>query len=115
VVEPAVVAQGEHAAGVDLVVADAVVGVVQGQAGRDGLGPGLVGLDRGAPAEGAVGRWVLSSPRKVSSWAWSCPRVRARDRVVSHFLRVWWNRSTLPQVWGGRAGSAATGSLGGAG
>jgi hypothetical protein len=28
VVEPAVVAQGEHAAGVDLVVADAVVGVV---------------------------------------------------------------------------------------
>jgi hypothetical protein len=28
VVEPAVVAQGEHPAGVDLVVADAVVGVV---------------------------------------------------------------------------------------
>jgi hypothetical protein len=55
VVEPAVVAQGEHAAGVELVVADAVLGVVQGQAGRDGLGPGLVGLDRGAPAEGAVG------------------------------------------------------------
>ena len=55
VVEPAVVAQGEHAAGVDLVVTDAVMGVVQGQAGRDGLGPGLVGLDRGAPAKGAVG------------------------------------------------------------
>ncbi|HEV8651831.1 MAG TPA: hypothetical protein VG276_21145 [Actinomycetes bacterium] len=34
VVEPAVVSQGEDAAGVDLVVADAVMGVLQGQAGR---------------------------------------------------------------------------------
>jgi hypothetical protein len=38
VVEPAVVAQGEDAAGVDLVVADAVVGVLQGRPVGTALG-----------------------------------------------------------------------------
>jgi hypothetical protein len=60
VVEPAVVAQGDDAGAVDLVVADAVVG-------RDGgtwrAGGGLrPGGERGrgrAPAQRPVGRWVL--------------------------------------------------------
>jgi hypothetical protein len=53
VVEPAVVAQGDAAAGVDLVVPDAVVGVDEG-AGRDGFGSGLPSLQWGAAVQGAV-------------------------------------------------------------
>ena len=53
VVESAVVAQGEFAA--DGVVADAPGGVVEADAGGDGFGAGLVGLEGGASREGAVG------------------------------------------------------------
>ena len=54
VVEPAVVPQGQLAVRVDLVAADGEVAVDQRDAGRDGLGPGGVGLGGGAPAHGAV-------------------------------------------------------------
>jgi hypothetical protein len=37
---------------------------------------------------------------KVSSWVCSSAIVAARGWSVSHFLRVWWKRSTLPQVVG---------------
>jgi hypothetical protein len=49
------VAQCEYAAGVDGVVADPVVTVVERGAGRDRFGPGIVGLLGGAPVQGAVG------------------------------------------------------------
>jgi hypothetical protein len=49
VVQPAVVSQGDQAAAVDAVVADAVVAGVDRGAGGDGLGPCGVGL-RGSPA-----------------------------------------------------------------
>ncbi|MEZ5139761.1 MAG: hypothetical protein R2711_13640 [Acidimicrobiales bacterium] len=58
VVESAAVAQGELAELVDDVVADPVVGVVEGGPGRDGFGSG--GERRlGASTEGPVGRTVL--------------------------------------------------------
>ena len=49
------VAQGELAAAVDGVVADAPGGVVEADAGGDRFGAGLVGLEGGASPEGAVG------------------------------------------------------------
>ena len=54
VVESAVVPQGEYAGGVDAVVAGAPVAGVDRCAGRDGRGPGGVGLGGGAAIEGAV-------------------------------------------------------------
>ena len=48
-------AQCEYAAGVDGVVADPVVAVVERDAGGDCLGSGVVGLLGGVPAQGAVG------------------------------------------------------------
>ena len=48
-------AQREYAAGVDGVVADPVVTVVERGAGRDRFGPGIVGLLGGAPAKSTVG------------------------------------------------------------
>lgn len=53
VVEPAVVSQGDRATSVDLVVPDPVVGG-NDRSGRDGLGPGGVGLGRGAAVQGPV-------------------------------------------------------------
>jgi hypothetical protein len=47
--------RSEYAAGVDGVVADPVVTVVERCAGRDRFGPGIVGLLGGAPVQGAVG------------------------------------------------------------
>src|SRR4051794_27570392 len=55
VVEPAVVAQGEVAVGVDGVVTDAVLSVVDGDAGRDGFGSSEVGLLWCEAVEGSVG------------------------------------------------------------
>jgi len=37
---------------------------------------------------------------KVSSWVCSSVMVAARGWPVRAFLRVWWKRSTLPQVVG---------------
>jgi hypothetical protein len=54
VVEPAVVAQGDDAGGVDSVVADPVVGRVLVGAG-EGFGPGVKCVLWRASAEGAVG------------------------------------------------------------
>jgi predicted ATPase len=54
VVQPAVVPQGEFAVGVDLVVADPEVAVDERDAGGGGLGPGCVGLGRGAPVQRPV-------------------------------------------------------------
>lgn len=51
VVQLAVVAQGDLALGVDLVVADAEVGARGGRAGRPGLDPGAVGLQGRAPSQ----------------------------------------------------------------
>lgn len=48
-------AQCEYAAGVDGVVADPVVTVVERGASRDCFGPGIIGLLGGAPVQGAVG------------------------------------------------------------
>ena len=45
-------------------------------------------------------RWLYSSV-KASSWVCSSVIVVAAGWWVSHFLRVCWNRSTLPQVVGG--------------
>jgi len=45
-------------------------------------------------------RWLYSST-KVSSWYCSSAMVVARGWWLSHFLRVWWKRSILPQVVGG--------------
>jgi len=59
VVEFPVVAEGDEAGGVDVVGADAVVGVGAAVA-RPGLGPGGVGVCRGrAAGEDRCGRWVL--------------------------------------------------------
>ena len=54
VMQPAVVPQGALAVGVDLVVADPEVAIDQRDAGGGGLGPGGVGLGRGAATEGTV-------------------------------------------------------------
>lgn len=48
-------AQGDRAGGVDLVVADAEVGVGGLPINRPGLEPGAVGLQGGAPAQRPVG------------------------------------------------------------
>src|SRR5215213_8561808 len=53
VVQPAVVAQRDAAAGVDPILPDTVV-EGNDRAGRDGFGSGRVGLGGGAPTEGAV-------------------------------------------------------------
>ncbi len=44
-------------------------------------------------------RWLYSS-MKASSWVCSSAMVAARGWLVSHFLSVWWKRSTFPQVVG---------------
>lgn len=49
------VAQGDRAGVVDLVVADAEVGVGVRLDGRPGLQPGAVGLQGGAPTQRPVG------------------------------------------------------------
>ncbi len=103
VVEPAVHADGDGAAGVDAVVADAVVGVVA--SGRGGFGAGVV--------DGRGGRSVwerLVGPVVVVDGAEGVEqRLEFADRggcglsVEPRFI-VCWNRSTLPQVvgWFGR-------------
>ena len=53
VVQPAVVAHGDTAAAVDLVVSDPVVGG-DDRAAWNGFGPGLIGLGGGAPAQRAM-------------------------------------------------------------
>lgn len=59
-------AQREYAAGVDGVVSDAVVAVVERGAGGDGLGAGIVGLLRCAAAQGSVGSdGVVVSPEGI--------------------------------------------------
>lgn len=55
VMELAVVAQGDGAAGVDLVVADAEVGIAIGRGARPGLDPSAIGLHGRAPAQRPVG------------------------------------------------------------
>jgi hypothetical protein len=60
------VAQREYAAGVDGVVSDAVVAVVERGAGGDGLGAGIVGLLRGTSAQGSVrSDGVVVSPEGI--------------------------------------------------
>ena len=60
VVEAAGHAQGDHAAVVDAVVADAGVGVVAAAGGREGLGEGVVGGGGGgAVGRARCGRWWL--------------------------------------------------------
>ena len=54
VVQPAVVAEGDAAAGVDLVLPDPVVGG-DDRAGGDGFGSGRIRLGGGASAQRAVG------------------------------------------------------------
>jgi hypothetical protein len=105
VVQAAARAQGDHAAGIDLVAAQAGVGRQRARAGQPGtwggFGPGGVGLGGRAAAQRAVGSLgVVVGPEGVELWAWSCSAVVARGWRASHFLRVWWKRSTLPQVCG---------------
>ena len=71
------------------------------RAGRDGFGSGRVGLGGGAAAQGPVrpDGVVVAANR----FSWRCSlghRWRPAAGAASHFFRVWWNRSTLPQVWG---------------
>jgi hypothetical protein len=54
VVEAAVVAQCDFAAGVDRVMADPVVGGVEGDPGGDGLGSRRVGVGGGVAAQGPM-------------------------------------------------------------
>lgn len=82
VAEPACVADGDAAAGVDGVVADPPVLVAVAEP-RFGFGKCLVGRGRGALAQGAVGAFVV---------------VEVLER--SQCLRVWWKRSILPWVCG---------------
>ena len=55
---------------------------------------------RGAPVERPMGSdRVVVAPEAVELGL-DLATVRARRCLASHFLRVWWKRSTLPQVWG---------------
>ena len=101
VVESAVVAEGHRAAVVDAVVADPVVGVGV-VAGRGGCGAGLVGGGRGGLAgERAVGSVVVVV---LDETVEQCLELGEGGGLVGlarrQRLRVWWRRSTLPQVVG---------------
>ena len=67
-----------------------------------GFGSGLVGGGGGGAAvEGAVRAAVVVVVDEVVERVCSSARVvRLRVGRVSHFFRVWWKRSTLPQVVG---------------
>ena len=99
VVEFAVVSQGDFAAGVDVVVADAVLGAGCG----GGCGFGELGVDvcGHCACDAAVGSVVVEVLVKSSSWFWSWSMVLAQGWAVSHFLRVCWNLSLCRRWWGG--------------
>jgi hypothetical protein len=107
VVQPAGQAQGDAAAVVDAVAPDPVVGVGVaaaggagfGQAGVDGRGVARCGRDR------CGRRWLYSSVNAPSRACSSATVAGWSGWAASHFLRVCWKRSTLPQVvgWLGRA------------
>ena len=117
VVEAAGHAQGDHAGGVDAVVADAGVGVVVAAGGREGFGEGVVGGRRG----GAVGQGPVRPLVVVGRGELVEQGLQVGDGgglvglARSQCFIVCWNRSTLPQVVGGwgwrsaapRAGVAA--------
>ena len=112
VVQPAGDAQGDAAAVVDAVVPDPVVGVGVAAGGGLGLGEGAVDGRGGGPVRERpvrpavvvlVGERVeqgCSCVTVLGWWGWA----------ASHFLRVCWKRSTLPQVvgWLGLAFFCAT-------
>nr|WP_285691100.1 hypothetical protein [Actinoplanes sp. NBRC 103695] len=94
-------AQGDGAGFVDRVVADPVVGVAGAVGAGNGFGAGLVGGGRGGPVgRRPVGRWLYSWVNtSISACSWvMVPGWGVWAR--SHFLRVCWKRSTLPQVVG---------------
>ena len=96
-------AEGDGAAEVDLVVADAVMCVGAAIGGRGGFRAGLGRWLRGSlsvAGSGGARRWLYSS-MKASSWFCSWAMVAGwRGWVRSHFFRVCWKRSTFPQVVG---------------
>ena len=100
VVQPAVVAQGDRCRRGRSCRSDPVVGR-DDRAGRDGFGSGGIGLGGGAAAERTVRPdGVVVGCRTGSAGVAARPRVASQGCAVSHFFSVWWNRSTLPQVWG---------------
>jgi hypothetical protein len=100
VVEAAVDPQGDLAVGVDAVVPDALVGVAVAAAGGGGLGAGLVGHGRGRPAgQGPVrAAVVVLVGERVEPGLQLGVGAGLVGLAASHFLRVCWKRSTLPQV-----------------
>jgi hypothetical protein len=101
VVEPAVVAQGEFAVGVDAVAADAEV-----LADADALPcwygpwPGVPGIGGGAAADRPV--WPTGVVVGGEGIQLGLQFAGGGGRVLAGepFLRVWWKRSTFPQVCG---------------
>jgi len=93
VMQPTVVAQGDHCAGVDAVVADPVVAGVEGGAGRDGLWPSLVGLFGSSSAERSVGsnRIVVAA---------------GTGRVGPIVAGRWWRRAGEPAISSASGGTA---------
>jgi hypothetical protein len=102
VVQDAADAQGDVAVA-DAVTSDAGVGLVAG--GGGGFGSGVVGGGGGAVAQGAV--WSLLVVLVDELVEPGVELLEGRPGWVggeSQRLRVWWKRSTLPQVvwWLGR-------------
>jgi hypothetical protein len=99
VVEAAEVAEGDLAGLVDAVVADPEVSLGSGPDGVS-LEAGVEG-DQGRPAvEGPVGPAEVVEGAEGVELDWSSASEWAGAWWARKRLRVWWKRSTLPQVWG---------------
>jgi hypothetical protein len=81
VVESAVVAEGEGAAGVDDVAADSGLRVGLGGGGRDGFGSGLVGGGWGAAVQGAVRPAVVVVGDELVAEGFEAPPEAWRHRL----------------------------------
>jgi hypothetical protein len=112
VVEAAGHTQGDHAAVVDAVVADAAVGVVVAAGGREGLGEGVVGGGGGgAGGQGPVRPLVVVDGGELVEQGLQLGEGGGLDGLGGEpLLEVCWKRSTLPQVvgWLGLACFCAT-------
>jgi hypothetical protein len=93
------VAKREDPVGVDAVPADPVArGDLQHPRSRPSLRSSAERLGGGAPTERPVRAPGVVGVGDRSNCACSSPIVLARRCLANHRFRVWWNRSTFPQV-----------------
>lgn len=99
VVQAAVVADGDNAAGVDAVVTYSVMrrNLV---CGGKGFGPGSEGLQRCSSADGAVWAHGVVVGGEVVKLVLEFGDGGCGGLGAKVFFRVWWKRSILPQVCG---------------